>query len=143
MDNSQVASENPNARAAYQRHAWIIFFLFGILFVLYALDAFSLPYRQPRHWEWLSKETEVTRYLSTQFRWTGMLSMGFAIFTIAVSGTAFRRGERWAWYIFWYWPIFWLLAMAFTWPGAFLIPFFILSLAGLLLPYRKFFPSGH
>lgn len=135
-----MSPEIPTAQRQYGKHAWAIFFLFGLLLLAYGFDAFSLPYRDPQHWDFLGTDKVVFDYLSMNFRWIGMLTVGFAIFTIAVSLTAYRRGERWAWYAFWYWPIFWVLAALYTWPGAFLLLFLIVSLVGLLRPYRKFFP---
>lgn len=70
-----------------------------------------------------------------------MLAVGFAILTMAISSTAYRRAERWAWYAFWYWPIFLAAAALYTWPGALLVPFLIISVLALLLPYRNFFPQ--
>ncbi len=126
----------------FGRRAWAIFFIFGLLLLAYGFYAFSLPDRDPQIWDFLGKDKEVFDYLNETFRLIGMLSVGFAIFTMAVSMTAYRRGERWAWYAFWYWPIFWLLAAVYTWPDAsFLLLFLIASLAGLMLPYRKFFPK--
>ena len=28
------------------------------------------------------------------------------VLTVAVAVTAYRRGERWAWWAFWVWPLF-------------------------------------
>ena len=58
---------------------------------------------------------------------------GMAVFGIAITLTAFRRGERWAWLAFWFWPIFFVLhGIAF-----FFVDFIFAALAvGALVPTR-------
>ncbi len=75
--------------------------------------------------------------------------MGVAFYMIVISATAYRKGERWAWYILWSVPAFFLghaaIALNFGESTSSLIPFLtvfvILSLLGLILPFRKFFPK--
>ena len=31
------------------------------------------------------------------------------VITVAIAATAFRRGERWAWFAFWVWPVFFVV----------------------------------
>ena len=31
------------------------------------------------------------------------------VLTVAIAATAFRRGERWAWFAFWVWPMFFVV----------------------------------
>ncbi len=31
------------------------------------------------------------------------------VLTVAIAPTAFRRGERWAWFAFWVWPMFFVV----------------------------------
>ncbi len=78
----------------------------------------------------------------------GLSDLGFAFFLTVISATAYRRGDKWAWYAFWFVPAFFLgfVALSLTLESSSsLIPplmvFIILSLVGLLLPFRKFFPS--
>ncbi len=123
----------------YGRYAWLIFFVFGVLLLWYGIYLFLLPLREPHHWNWLSKDPEVVRYIAGNFRWQGLLVTGFALLVLTSSATSFRKGEKWAWYTYWFFPVFWLTAMFVTWPGVLLTPFFILSVAGLLLPYHAFF----
>jgi hypothetical protein len=64
--------------------------------------------------------------------------------TLAISLTAYRRGERWSWYAFWLLPITVVLQIIDEYSVA-ISPtyyvFLIVVLAGLILPYRKFFPK--
>jgi hypothetical protein len=121
---------------------WIIFSAIGVLLVLYGLYAFTLPWLDVRHWDFMTTDPERVGYIRMNFRLMGLLSSGFGLFTLTVSGTAFRRGERWSWFTFWYIPVFLLLVMIFTWPGMLLSPVLVLTLAGLLLSYRQFFPKN-
>ena len=81
------------------------------------------------------------RWLTGQW---GLMELGVAFFVIATAMTGYRRGERWAWYSLWFVPILYgLIALLTPW-GQALVPLALLllvvSLLGLLLPYRKFFP---
>lgn len=81
----------------------------------------------------------------------GAWLIGFSLLGIAVSATAFRRGERWAWYAMWSLPL--VMAMVFVAflaadrvagapvpPGLLSAPaLVVISCVGLLLPIRVFF----
>lgn len=76
-----------------------------------------------------------------------MLAMGVLIMGIAA--VPFRRGEKWAWYIFWILPVLLVILLANSFistpGGEFLwqldLAFMFVILAGLFLPYRKLFPN--
>jgi hypothetical protein len=74
----------------------------------------------------------------------GVASIGMGLFGIVITVFAYRLGERWAWYILWYYPIFWSAHFLGGLPPGqdhiHQIVFVILSLAGLLIPVREFFP---
>jgi len=82
------------------------------------------------------------------FRGGGLSDMGFGFLVLMLSLTAYRKGERWAWYVLWSVPVFFLgfvaIAMSIGASGLlpFLMLFVVLSLLGLLLPFRRFFPKG-
>ncbi len=61
---------------------------------------------------------------------------------MAISLTSYRRGDRWAWYTLWTIPAFTVLlyALQLVDPQVDWL-FAAISLVGLLLPYRKFFPK--
>jgi len=88
---------------------------------------------------------------SFYFRGGGLSDLGFVFFLIVISLTAYRRGQKWAWYAFWFVPVYFLawIALSSTLPSAAqlsllppLIVIIVLSLAGLLLSFRKFFPKN-
>ena len=120
---------------AYEKHAWIIFLAGGILILIMSLNFLAFPYYDP-HWDsYTSHSKGVIRMLSPA-------ALGFPILTIAVSVTSYRRGEKWSWYTLWYLPVFWgLMALVLTWMWAVPAILAIISLLGLILPYRKFFPK--
>jgi hypothetical protein len=74
-----------------------------------------------------------------------------SILSISITLTAFRRGERWGWYVLWIWPlwqafIFIVFVTAARQPGFPPPPpmlsapvFFTVTLLALILSYRKFF----
>jgi len=77
----------------------------------------------------------------------GMLKTSWSLLVLAITLTGYRWGEKWAWYTLWLVPA--LLVGSGLVNSAFLgdvnemlqwLPITTVSLVGLLLPYRKFFP---
>ena len=66
------------------------------------------------------------------------------LFGLLITTIAYRRRERWAWFASWYYPVFWTVHLVGGLPPGkehvHQIVFIVLSLAGLLLPVREFFP---
>jgi hypothetical protein len=79
-------------------------------------------------------------------RATGVASIGMGLFGVMITAIAFRRRERWAWFTLWYYPIFWTAHLLGGLPPGkdhiHQIAFIVLSLVGLILPVREFFPRG-
>ncbi len=138
----------------YEKNAWM---LLAILAVVGLIFAILLILEVPLDPSFLqgqlgqsvssfsaSNPKAYSAILSTA-RDAGAALLGFSIAGIGISITAFRRGERWAWYVFLYLPIYLLYVTVETyafggvnWP--LYAVFVLVSLAALLLPYRKFFP---
>lgn len=74
----------------------------------------------------------------------GVASIGMGLFGLVITVMAYRRRERWAWFTLWFYPVFWLVHLVGDLPPArehvHQIVFIALSIAGLLLPLREFFP---
>jgi hypothetical protein len=74
----------------------------------------------------------------------GLASVGLGLFGVLVAVFPFRRRERWAWYAFWFYPVFWTVHLVGRLPPGkdhvHQVVFIVLSLAGLLVPVREFFP---
>jgi hypothetical protein len=76
----------------------------------------------------------------------GAASIGMGLFGAMITVTAFRRRERWAFFVLCYYPIFWTAHLAGSLPPGqdhiHQVVFIVLSLLGLLLSLREFFPRG-
>jgi len=80
------------------------------------------------------------------FRAIGAASIGMGLFGVMITATGFRRRERWAFFTLWYYPVFWTAHLVGNLPPGrdhvHQVLFIALSLLGLLLPIREFFPRG-
>ena len=80
------------------------------------------------------------------YRADGLASIGFGLFGGLIVLLPYRRVERWAWSALWFYPVFWAAHLFGNLPPGtdhiHQIVFIVLSLIGLLLPVRVFFPSG-
>jgi len=74
----------------------------------------------------------------------GVASIGMGLFGFLITLIAYRRRERWAWFALWYYPVFWTAHFVGGLPPGkdhvHQLVFIVVSLAGLLLPVREFFP---
>ncbi len=126
---------------AYERYAWALLLALGIATLIFALMGLG----NYSTWTGLVRSPDV---FPDPIEFSAAVG-GWGIFLIAVSWVGYRRGERWAWYVSLYLPIaFAALAIHDLGVGgsktgfvAFPVIFLIISLVGLLLPYRKFFPK--
>ena len=141
---------------AYEKYAWILLFAIGVIFLVSAVPA-TLGIPHPATVERIAGMTVNELKVSNPgfynlyifyFRFGGLSDIGFAFFITAISVTAYRKGEKWAWYALWVLPAYFIasaaISMSIESNLSLLLPetvFAILSLVGLLLPYRKFFPS--
>ena len=105
---------NQITQNAYEKHAWIIFLAVGILILIVGLNFLTLPYYEPTQWDYLTSDPKVVNHINMGSKALGLVGIGFAILTIAVSLTSYRRGEKWSWYTLCYFPVFWGL-MALLW----------------------------
>ena len=79
------------------------------------------------------------------YRADGLASIGLGLFGGLLALVPYRRVERWAWYALWFYPLFWAAHLLGQLPPGndhiHQVVFIALSLIGLLLPVRAFFPS--
>jgi hypothetical protein len=108
--------------------AWISLAIIGLAILAFGLIVTVVP---------ASSEPPYLRAI-------GVASIGMGLFGLLVTTIAYRRRERWAWFALWYYPIFWTVHLVGGLPPGkehvHQIVFVVLSLAGLLLPVREFFP---
>ena len=144
---------------AYEKHAWILPFAFGVYGVVYAaafliypappvLDEEAAVNLTGMTWE------EIVTGSPGFARYIGYLARGYALellvvraLGVALAAFPYRKGERWSWYVSWIFPIEFagatateISAGASSGTVAFELAVVVVYLLGLLLPYRKFFP---
>ncbi len=148
------------AEKAYEKHAWILLFAPGfvafIVAITFLLSGFGIiGFADPDllknngvTWnEVVAGSPGLANVILTLLILVGIFFVGFTTFVMVISRVSYRRGERWAWYALWYFPIVtaYLASIALSHGAATGIllstPLLIMSLLGLLLPYRKFFPK--
>jgi hypothetical protein len=155
---------NSKRSAILERSAWIalivvgaIFGLFGVSDLMQGMDADPAIAESVigRPWEDLqASNPRIASLIDMYVRSLGAGILVVSILSLAVTLTAFKRGERWAWYALWVWPlwnvaIFCLSFTAERHPGFPPPPpmvsspvFFTVTLLALILSYRKFFPRA-
>jgi len=78
------------------------------------------------------------------WRTVGVATAGMGLFGVAITVWGYRQGARWAWAVLWYYPVFWTVHLVTGLPPGtdhlHQLAFIVLSLVGLLLPVRAFFP---
>ena len=140
---------------AYQKYAWVIPFLVSALLVVNIVIVAGIA----DHANEFQEDTGVTWQefataypgvanayaLNQQLLFVGFASL--ALFALIITYFGFRQGHRWAWFAMW------LLAATLTLtailfspskrldPGVVYAAFAAVTILGLLLPIRKFFPK--
>ncbi len=71
----------------------------------------------------------------------GTALVGFNILALVLTLIPFRRGERWAWFTLWMLPLSWLSLFALAPDLPLYLALAFVTSAGLILPYRRFFPG--
>jgi uncharacterized membrane protein HdeD (DUF308 family) len=110
------------------RIGWISLTIIGLAILVFGLIATTVP----------------TSSDPLSMRAIGVALIGMGVFGLLITTIAYRRRERWAWFTLWYYPLFWTAHLVGGLPPGkehvHQIVFIVLSLAGLLLPVREFFP---
>ena len=142
----------------YEKYGWVIYIGLGVLWLVVGLSQLFNPDSILENDAQLVtgmslSELEASSPVATELvRWLygaiGNLKTSWSFLVLAITLTGYRRGEKWAWYTLWLVPI--LLVSSGIFNSIFLgdvnnmlewIPITSISLVGLLLPYRKFFPK--
>jgi hypothetical protein len=87
---------------------------------------------------WFSDPLYSTSY-SVMGAW-GISWVGFEILALVIILIPFRRKERWAWWTLWLLPALWLCLFVLDTSLIGLLVLTLISLAGLALSFRRFFP---
>jgi uncharacterized membrane protein HdeD (DUF308 family) len=137
----------------WERHAWWVFFIFGVLVVIAApINLAGNPPNPPSPQattgmslsEMKEKMPGLNIYLDSVARQLGNFMLAMGVLLAAIAAFPYRKGEKWAWFAAWTVPA--LLAIQLVnglrsgglgWQAdAAFIP---VALAGLFLPFRRFF----
>ena len=137
----------------YVKYAWVIFFVIGLLNVLAApINLRGTPPNPPSPegmtgltlTEMNARIPGMFGYISSISRQLGNLLLTMGVLLMGISAVPYKKGEKWAWYVCWIIPVFLIIQLVnsrggFGWQGD--AVFLVVAVAGLLLPYRKFFPK--
>ena len=142
----------------YEKYAWVILLLVGLLWLLVGFVAVFSPEgifeadaqavtKMP--WSELKASSPTAaNFVIFVYGQMGLLKISWSLFILAITLTGFRRGEKWAWYIMLLAPI--LLVSDAVFSVVFIgdinqalqfVPITTITMFGLLLPYRIFFPK--
>ena len=137
----------------YVKYAWIIFFVFGFLAVITAPILFTGHPPNPPSPEGMTGLTleemdaripGMRGFLSSISVQLGNFMLAMGVLLMGIAAFPYRKGERWAWYTCWSLPVLLVIQLANSRGGhgwqADLVSL-LLALAGLIMPYRKFFPK--
>ena len=142
---------------AYERYAWVIPFVMGLFFLLSMAVTFLFPViltgaegaveslTGSTFSQLAASSPGLGNYIYYLIRILAIFSAGLGAFFMVVSATAYRKGEVWAWYLTWVVPVLFLFDAvndyyAFRYVDVSSMVIAAILVAGLLLPYRKFFP---
>jgi hypothetical protein len=146
---------------SYEKHAWILLFAIGIIGLIASLSAIviaSVPAAADpatllkdtgMTWDQLvASNPGVAKFISGILRAeVGYFGLGLSILIVITSATTYRKGVKSAWYSLCILPFVYgiLAATNFStggehWPYQTL--FFGITLLGLLLPIKRFFPRS-
>lgn len=144
-----------------ERHAWVLLLIVGVASLAIGIGDYGLQQGGDTDmvesvtgmsWPQLqAANPRVADLVDLLARVLGAWLIGFSLLSIAITATAFRRGQRWAWYAMWSLPL--VLALVFVAflaadrvpddpapPGRVSAPaLMVISAVGLLLPIRVFF----
>ena len=141
----------------YEKYGWVIYLALGLLWLVVGLNQVFLPdalmgNEVQRVTGMSLSELQVSNPVAIElvrflFGAIGNLKISWSLLVLVITLTDYRKGERWAWYTLWLCPA--ILVGQGLFDSVFLgdfnemlqwIPIMSISLLGLLIPYRKFFP---
>jgi len=140
--------------AAYRKYAWVIIFVLGFLTAISSpIGLLGIPPNPPSPEgttgltldQMAARIPGIKAYVGSIATQLGNFMLVMGVLIMGIAAIPFRKGERWAWYVCWVLPVFDVIQLVnsnfgFLWQVDFVFIFVIL--AGLLLPYRKFFPKN-
>jgi hypothetical protein len=164
LDKTGSVSSDLRTRAGvmhekfYEKYAWVILLTLGLLWLVVGLVAmyqpegiFGTDAKSVTNMPWSELKASnpvAANFIIFIYGQMGLLKISWSFFVLAITLTGYRRGEKWAWYTLWFVPfllvsdaIFSVIYIGDVSQTLQFIPITTITLLGLLLPYRKFFPS--
>jgi hypothetical protein len=167
MSSKTIASAKPKTEPFFERHAWKVLLFFSLFMTLIGLPdllaggsyykgggASTLQGITSMTWEQLEATSpKAAAMIDFKARMGGLQYIFLGLFSMAITLTGFRRGERWAWYTMWLFPLFFashflVILHAYKHPQAGIpVPLvsgpvvLVITALTLALSYRKFFPK--
>jgi hypothetical protein len=159
-----MAAEGTRRDTWFERNAWTVFTTISLVAVVFGLgdilmggstfasgEGILFNRLTGTTWDALhAADKGAANLIDYQVRASGAYISLFGILSLAISITALRHGERWAWYAMWVWPLGVALIVAVLWsatqgPGNGIpVPFIsgsitiVISLATLALSARRY-----
>jgi hypothetical protein len=142
----------------YEKYAWVILLAAGLLWLVVGIVAvfqpegiFEADAQAVTKLPWSDLKAlspEASSFVIFVYGQMGLLKVSWSLFILGITLTGYRRGEKWAWYMMLLAPILLVSDSAFSvvfigdinqvWQ---FIPIITITMIGLLLPYRMFFPK--
>ena len=167
MSSKTIASANQKTGTFFERHAWKVLLFFSLFMALIGLpdllvggsfyqekEGTLLEAITGRTWEQLKVASpNAAAMIDLKLRLGGVQFLFLGLFSMAITLTGFRRGERWAWYTMWLYPLFLglhslVILSAYKHPQAGIpVPLvsggvvLVVTALTLVLSYRKYFPK--
>lgn len=144
--------QGTSGTATRGRYAWLLFFILGVVAAIAApilLLGNPPDPPSPEGFTGLSSDEINARipgmsgYISSVSTQLGNFILTSGVLMAAMAAGPFRRGEKWAWYAFWVIPLMLLIQFLNSRGGLgwqFDLGLFFATIAGLLWPFRLFFP---
>ena len=139
----------------HEKHAWVLLFALSLFIAATAVVGIvsgidRTDFEQSTNLTWDEMQAlnpTVSDYVQRVIRLNGAAYLGLGLIAALLSCTAYRRGERYAWFAMWVLPLTLAASAAvFAVEGSDLAYYYggytLVAVVGLLLPYRKFFPGN-
>jgi hypothetical protein len=142
----------------YEKYAWVILLAVGLLWLVVGIVAvfqpegiFEADAQAVTKMPWTDLKASsptAAKFVIFIYGQMGLLKISWSLFILAITLTGYRRGEKWAWYMMLLAPI--LLVSDAVFSVVYIgdinqvlqfIPITTITMIGLLLPYRIFFPK--
>ena len=140
-----------------EKYGWTVFLCLGLLWMVVGLyqvfspgELLNTDAQLITGMSWSELKTSsplATDLVRFHYGSMGLLKTSWSLFVLAIALTGYRKGEKWAWYTLWLAPLIlvWNAIFNVSFVGDVnqtlqWIPIMTVTLLGLLLPYRKFFP---